>query len=715
MIKDQLLTSWTTGVMAAVEVSWPPGSISQVAVDQQIASSTPRAWNNIFAIIGDRAVPRTRDGCVTMNATPVTGSSAIIGQHAYRWRDPDTSDVTQYHLLASENGRLDWMNESGTVTAISASAFTSGFYPPSFATLNNHCFVVNGQEKFKLYGTTKQNFGIDRPVVGTAAGNAGSAGMLDGTFELAFTFSNSVSGHESSRSDPTGEVVAAFNKIDITNIPTTTDTQVDQVHIYIRNKATQTEFYRIDTVTVGTTTATVDVVVDEYELTNVGPSINENNPPPTSVKYVVAHKNRLFAADDSQIYWSKTGFPEAFDPDAYDYVNQNDGQKITGMASIPGGYLIIFKEDSYYVLDGDTPGVWAISRLGPEVGCLSARSITLGADALYWWAEQGVVRLEFGSLSTPQLIADNRISAVISRRNMNFGERQRICGAFQITGQRVLFAFPEIGQTRNTRIIVWSSRLGCWESDRWDPIDSASLAMANDSDSEPFVMAGGYAGQVFKLGVGAVDGVPSGTTSGTFTATAVSQTDITVSGATFLTSGGKLIERKVTVLDANNVVKTTFVRPHVTTNTSTVLTLSHAVSNLTIGATYTVIVGGPDWQFDTAWIDGGAAFEKKRLLFLYVMSMQYGQTMYVDLLRNRLGITLEEERFANIASEGVLWNAFNWNDGSLWNDIEVTYDRIRGGRTGVSFAARFRNPYPLQPMLLLKAGFRMEVGDDKLG
>jgi hypothetical protein len=717
VIKDQILQSWHTGVMAAVEVSWPPGAVSQVSVDQLAGTSSPRAWNNVFAVIGDRAVPRTREGCVQMNATGITGTSAVIGQYPYRWRDPDDGLVTQYHLLQSENGRLDWMNEGGSTTVISATAFTEGFYPATFAALNNHCFIANGNENFKLYGTTKQKFGIDRPEIGTATANAGSVGQFDGTYEVAFSYGNSISGHESSISDPITGVVANDSTIDLTNIPQSDDDQVDQIFVYVRNIATQTQFYRVATLDDGTTSASVDLEDGEtdVDLTILGPSINENDPPPETIKYVCAHKNRMFAADDGKLYWSKTGSPEAFDPDAFDFVNQNDGQKITGLVSIPGGYLIIFKEDSYYVLEGDTPGVWAISKLGPEVGCVSAKSISLGADALYWWAEQGPVRLEFGALSQPALIGFDRISAVISRSNMNYSERKRICTAFDLTGQRILFAIPETSQARNTRMLIWSSRLNCWESDRWDPIDAASLATVNDSHSESFIMLGGYGGQVFKLGIGMNDAVPSGTTSATFVASAISQTTITVGSASFYTTGQGLKERKISVLDSNNNVLTTSIRPRITANTGTVLTLASPVSGMTIGDTYTVIVGGPDWQFDTCWVDANAAFEKKRLLFVYVMALIYGQELYVDLLRNRRGITLAEERFATITSTAALWNEFNWNDGTLWNDAEVSYSRVRGGRTGVTFALRFRNAYPNQPMLLLKAGFRTEMGDDKLG
>lgn len=719
-IREVLLQTWAGGVRAGEDSSWPSGLVNQIPVDETGLETTPRAWNNIFAVIGPRAIPRKREGCLTMNATPVTGVPAIIGQYDYRWRDPNTGIVSLYRLLVSDNGRLDWMNTSGTVTTITAAAFTVGFYPPTFATLNNHAFIANGLNPVKAYQTTQQVFGIVAPNVTGTTVNAGAAGGLNGTYEVAFTFYNSVSGHESSLSATAGTFTANFAQLDVTGIPTTTDTQVTTVYVYIRNTATQNKFYQLGSTTEGTTTGSFDVAAGttDVDLIIASPTQTSNNPPLSSIKYLAAHKNRLFAADDGNLYWSAIGDPESFDPNAADFVNANDGQKITGILSLPGGGLLITKQDSYYVLEGDVPGIWAISRLGPAVGNVSAQSLVLGSDAAYWWAEQGPVRLGFDNLTSPQLIGHTAIGATLSRRVLQYSERHRICAAFNLTGQRIIWSVPESGQTRNTRLLVWSSRLGIWESDRWDPMDAASLAPMDDANGETFIGIGGYAGQVFKLGVGFVDGVPSGTTTGTFVAGAATTSSITIAAAAFHTSGGSLVERKVTVVDSNHLVLTLGIRPRILSNSGTVLTLSSAVSGLTTGSTYTVIVGGPDWQFDTAWIDGNAAFDKKRLVFVYIMALLYGQTLYMDLLRNRKGITLEYERFGTVVGSGTLWNTTGvlWTtSGVLWNSAEITYDRLRGARTGVSFAIRCRNPYPDQSMIVFKLGLQLEMGDDKLG
>jgi hypothetical protein len=713
-MEKEYLDSWHEGVLNAAEVAWPPGSLNQIGVDTIGANASPHAWNTVLATIAGKAVPRKRDGCNTMNRTPLSGSPKIHAMYPYRYRDDDSGVVTQYHLLVGDDGSLSWMNESGTVVVINATAFTPGTAPPAFATLNNLCFIANGDGPIKLDGATEQVFGIVRPEVGSARGDAQTAGSLLGEYEFRFTYYNEDTGHESSASDSTPIVVVNNSTITVSAIPVSTDAQVTHVRIYIRNTETQTEFYRIETVANGTTTVEVDGV--DANLVDIAPDTSENDPPPDSIRYLAAHKSRLFAADEGKLYWSEVDDPESFDPDAYDFVNRNDGQKITGIASLPGGWLLILKEDSYYILEGDTPGIWRISRVGPAVGCVSHRSIVIGADGTYWWSGQGPVRLSFGDLTSPRLIGSERISAVISQRSMNYAKRDEISAAFDIDNQRILFAIPEQRSLVNTKMLAWSSELGAWESDRWDPMDVGSLTTVNDASSQPFVMIGGLKGQVFKLGAGSSDGIASGDFTGTFVASATSQTTITDVTAAFDTTGGGLIERKLTILDSTDLpLAGSGIRPKVVSNTGTVLTLNKAISGLTVGATYTYIVGGQDFEFDTSWRDAAAPFDKKRLEFFYLNALLYGHDLFVDLHLNQRSNTLALSRFATVEGDGALWNEFDWNDGTLWNSADMTYARLRGGVTGVTFAFRMRNPYPYEPTLILKAGLRTVTLDDKLG
>ena len=195
---------------------------------------------------------------------------------------------------------------------------------------------------------------------------------------------------------------------------------------------------------------------------------------------------------------------------------------------------------------------------------------------------------------------------------------------------------------------------------------------------------------------------------------------LTDAAATFDTTGQALAERKVTVLDSDNLPVGRRVR--VSSNTATVLTLASPVGGLTVGSTYTYIVGGPDWQFDTVWRDTAAPFDKKRLRFIYLLAMLYGRTIYVDVLRNQREDTLDLDALHTITGTGLLWNgtdsagvALTWDTSLEWNGgTEVTYAKVRGHRTGTAFSARFRNPFASQPMHIMRVGFKTWVAQTLL-
>ena len=139
------------------------------------------------------------------------------------------------------------------------------------------------------------------------------------------------------------------------------------------------------------------------------------------------------------------------------------------------------------------------------------------------------------------------------------------------------------------------------------------MATVHDDTGRPYVYYGSYAGQVFRAWDVDVDGVPSGTTTGTFTAVGTSITTIT--STAFYTTGSALVERMVSLLDPNGVMMG---RRYITTNSSTVLTLDSAITGLTVGTIYTWHVGGPNFEWDTRQEDSGAPFTQKRYEFLYV-------------------------------------------------------------------------------------------------
>lgn len=114
-------------------------------------------------------------------------------------------------------------------------------------------------------------------------------------------------------------------------------------------------------------------------------------------KWLVVHRDKLFyiatAANPNYVYFSQAGVPETIDADAFFIVYTDDGQNLTGGASLYG-YLMLFKESSTHKLGGTTKKqLTAASNLvsaHPRIGCIAFNTITHVPGGLMFLSNDGV-------------------------------------------------------------------------------------------------------------------------------------------------------------------------------------------------------------------------------------------------------------------------------------------------------------------------------------
>jgi hypothetical protein len=602
------------------------GVVTSGEPDEIPVTASPRAWNAYLADAGpDGATPSTRRGLSTVNTTQIA-ATPIHAQFAYRRLSSGV--YTRYHLILGVDGKMGHVASdpggAGTYTSISATAFTASSPRPDIKQAANMAFFLNGTDAKKLRETTLETFGIVAPSTApTLAG--GGAGTPTGTYEARVTYYNSNTGHESSAGPTSSTVTVTADEIDFTSVPVSADSQVTHRRIYIRNVNSQANFYQAGTIADNSTTTFTWDAADTTLVTR-GPDEDENDPPPTGVRVLAWHRARMFVADDTKLYYSKVGFPEAFDPENYEYVAPNDGQKITALFSY-GDLLLVFKERALYGLFGVDPEIWQLRLISADIGCTSHQSVTSVDTTLFWWSEKGPVRW-LGLGARPELIGQATLRDQLTPSTLAFGELDEVVAAVDPVQEHVLFGVAELGKTRNTMVLPWSYRLNCWVSSKWDPLGGvASLHTVWDDTGRPWVYYGSYAGQVFRAWDTDVDGVPSGTTTGSVTASGTTMSTITSTG--FYTTGSALVERMVSLVDTNGLLMG---RRYITTNSATVLTLDSAITGLTNGASYTFYVGGPNFEWDTKQHNSGGPWSHKRYDFLYAQLGATSSTIHLHAL-----------------------------------------------------------------------------------
>lgn len=667
------------------------GVVTSGEPDEIPPTASPRAWNAYLADSGpDGATPSTRRGLSTVNTTQIA-NTPIHGQFAYRRLSSGT--YTRYHLVLGLDGKLGYVASdpggAGTYTSISATAFTASSPRPDIEQAANMAFFLNGTDAKKLRETTLETFGLAAPLTAPTLA-AGAAGTPTGTYEARVTYYNSNTGHESSAGPTSNQVTLTADILSFSSIPVSPDSQTTHRRLYVRNVDTMANFYLATTVNDNsTTTASWDAA--DTTLVTRGPDEDENDPPPSGVRVLAWHRSRMFVADDTKLYYSKVGLPEAFDPENYEYVAPNDGQRITALYSY-GDLLIVLKERSMYGLFGVDPEIWQLRLLSADIGCTSHQSLTSVDTTLFWWSEKGPVRW-LGLGSRIDLIGQQLLRDQITPSAIAFGELNDVVATMDPVQEHVLFAVAELGQTRNTIVLPWSYRLNCWVSTKWDPLGGvASLATVYDDTGRPWVYYGSYAGQVFRAWDTDVDGVPSGTVTGSVTASGTSMSTITSTG--FYTTGSGLVERMVTLVDSSGNLMG---RRYITANSATVLTLDSAITGLTNGSTYTFHVGGPNFEWDTKQHNSGGPWTNKRYDFLYVQLGAASVTVNVHVLTD----------FGTSSTLTTTMSAAS-------STRDTVTSRIRVSRTGSVWQARILSRAASSPINIQAIGMRGMTLSDKV-
>jgi hypothetical protein len=290
-------------------------------------------------------------------------------------------------------------------------------------------------------------------------------------------------------------------------------------------------------------------------------------------------------------------------------------------------------------------------------------------------------------------IRDNVKASVLSSSNYHLWLGAALDG-------RIVFGVIDGGQSKVQRLLVFNLEVGAWESTNWDPMDAASIFVSYDEDGEAHMYLGNYNGQLFRMLSGGTDGVRDGTTSGTFVAGATSVGVITDGAAAFDTTGAGLRQRRVRLIDPDGQVVISN-RIHISSNTATALTLSGSFSGLTVGATYTYLVGGPDFMLETYWGNMRLPFVDKRFdLFFSEFRVDEG----VSNIAIRMAFSWDENRTLSVATldeAASLWDDAEW-DVSEWDGLAVINRRMAVLKRGFNYRIQLRNPYPNQGFTVLK-------------
>lgn len=405
---------------------------------------------------------------------------------------------------------------------------------------------------------------------------------------------------------------------------------------------------------------------------------------------VAVHKNRVFAVkkNSSTLYFSDAGSPSSFPVNNFIQINTNDGQNITAI-KVQQDSLIIFKEESIFVLTGEPLGAGNTTTIGnlqlrkanSDVGCTAFRTVQNVGSVLFFMHKSG--------LYVFQNYASQLISGKLNRtfmEDMNPAFLDQCWAVYSAVEKKYLLGFPTPGSSTPDRAIVYDMITKNYSM--WDNMPGSCATTYRFSGIvDRVVMGDANKGIVYQLFQGGYDiagdnGTATGGTSTTLQDTSKSWVS------------GQFIDAKVRIILGPGVGQTATI----TGNTSNTITFSPAFS-IPPGAGSAYTIGGINSYWTTKVFDFGMPEMTKKYKYLNV----FANAAHYDLL---IGISINQQPLSytqviDLSGGGFKWGDFTWGaPGLVWGGSSGTFRRANAAGQGRFIQARWGTMGSERPWLI---------------
>jgi hypothetical protein len=162
-----------------------------------------------------------------------------------------------------------------------------------------------------------------------------------------------------------------------------------------------------------------------------------------SAEHLIVHANKLFAAHTheagteypNRVRWSLENVPENWDQD--DYIDiEGGGVGVRGMAVV-GGQLVVFKQNSIYVVFGYSSANFQVVELTTQVGVFSHDQIAQTEDGVYFYSHNN--GLYYYNGSSLQYLFDN-LKPALDLNYINPSVHQKLSVSY--VGRRIWISAP---------------------------------------------------------------------------------------------------------------------------------------------------------------------------------------------------------------------------------------------------------------------------------
>lgn len=213
---------------------------------------------------------------------------------------------------------------------------------------------------------------------------------------------------------------------------------------------------------------------------------------PAGAKFAVSFKGCMFLAgmNDSEVRFSKAGFPETYPPANLIPLGDASLGPVTGMVAARNA-VIVFKAQGVYLIKGDPVSGFYAETLDHAHGCLSPRAVVeIPNVGVAWVSATGIHMLE-GTLENEGVLTRVKtLSTPLHEETLTWNTSALINSVAVLNSDdgEAWFAIPTMGSADPDVVYVFHYEVGHWTKREDFPISCA----VQTADHRNYVLFGSY-------------------------------------------------------------------------------------------------------------------------------------------------------------------------------------------------------------------------------
>jgi hypothetical protein len=323
----------------------------------------------------------------------------------------------------------------------------------------------------------------------------------------------------------------------------------------------------------------------------------------------VATGVQIFSATPDMLYWSRAGFPEAWNPTSFARrVLQNQSDSPSGLASY-NDTLYLFGQRTMRGLDyANDPATGSLIQVATEMGLWNQRCLVEAGGRLYGWGRSGAWSINGLIPVHISRAIDAAIdgSSSASTHNFDSSKIEQFHGTFDPRERVITWFYATSSETYPKHGICFDIDRNAWSIRTWKQGIRASTLTTGGASNPTRSLVADENGFSWYLTADVWDGVPTSLTNGvvTVTTTGATTTTFTVTESLPTSTGTD---------NLNGVVVTTSggTERVISSNTANTITVTSAFSSAPTNGSV-MYLGQIDYALKSKWITADALDEKKR-------------------------------------------------------------------------------------------------------